>query len=214
MKKLNLINIKVNKSLYFFTKKAINPIIRFNTKKYFCAKFFDNEFKVYYKSLIEGAQKGKIKEFEGLQSLESEYKINGLFTENEEYNIFKWSCLQKQRERKDDLNSIYSYITDVFFFMEQLLNEATIFGLIKKLNENDIDMLLLKNKINKFDKSNKIGKLFIKKLLSRYFADYIIKILIKNYPRKFNSIKLSLANYNEIITTYGFDIINDKNEIN
>ncbi len=57
-----------------------------------------------------------------------------------------------------------------------------------------------------------MGQLIIKKLLSRYFSDYIIKLLIKKYPFKFKPIILNLNNIYEIINIFGVNIIK-KNEI-
>ena len=57
-----------------------------------------------------------------------------------------------------------------------------------------------------------MGQLFNKKLLTRYFAYYIIKMLIKKYYMKFKSIELSLINIYEIAKTYGINFISDNHE--
>ena len=78
-------------------------------------------------------------------------------------------------------------------------------------NKNSINILLLKNKIIKLNNWNQKGQFFIWKLLSRYFADFIIKLLIKEYPFKFRTIIVTLNNFQGIISMYGIEIINKNN---
>lgn len=79
------------------------------------------------------------------------------------------------------------------------------------INKNSINILLLKNKIIKLNNWNQKGQFFIWKLLSRYFADFIIKLLIKEYPFKFRTIIVTLNNFHGIISVYGIEIINKNN---
>ena len=206
MKHFDLKNIKVPKSLHFMINKED---IIFNAKLFFSNKFFDDEFKDYYKYIIDESKQGKIREFEQIKLLEKEYKINNLFSESEEYNNFINLCLINQSRRNEDLNDIYSFVSNILISIQQLFDTQMIFESEKLSNENVINILLLKSIIVKLNKANQIGQLFIKKLLSRYLADYIIKKLIKKYPSKFRKIKFSLNNIYEIITTYGVEIINE-----
>ena len=99
-------------------------------------------------------------------------------------------------------------MTNLLLSIQQLLDRTMIFYLQRQINENNMQIILLKNDINQ---SNQNAQLFIKKLLSRYFSDCIIKILIKKYHNKFSRIILTLNNIYEIISTYGLKIISDDN---
>jgi len=100
-------------------------------------------------------------------------------------------------------------MTNCLFSIQQLFDRTMIFDLQRQIDENNIDIILLKNKIIELNKSNQIFQLFIKKLLSRYFSDYIIKILIKKYPKKFSPMNITLSNIYEKISNYGLKIINE-----
>ena len=209
MKKFNLINMKINKSLHFMIYKGT---IHYDLHSFFSSKFFDDKFKEYYKFLLEESKKGKIKEFEGIRHLEKEYKVVGLFSQNEEYNNFIELCLKNQIKRNGNLIDNCNLIWNLLLSIQQSFDNIRIFKTQKKINDNNININLLKSKIIKLDKTNHIDQIFIKKILTRYFSDYIIKLLIKKFPLKFRSIDLSLNNIYEIITTYGADIIKE-NEV-
>ena len=100
-------------------------------------------------------------------------------------------------------------MTNCLFSIQQLFDRTMIFDLQRQIDENNIDIILLKNKIIELNKSNQIFQLFIKKLLSRYFSDYIIKILIKKYPKKFSPINITSSNMYEIISNYRLKMINE-----
>ena len=208
MNQFELKNIKIPRALFFMVGKGN---IIFYANSFFCSKFFDNEFKEYYKHIIEESKKGKIKEYEAIKLLEQEYKKNELFEENEEYKFHINLCLIKQKERNEEFNknifSLYSFISNGLLSIQQLLNTQINFQSQRVIDENAIDIILLKIKNIKLDKSNKIEQVFIKKLLTRYFSDYIIKLLIKNHPSQFKEIKLNLNNIYEIISEYGIGII-------
>ena len=97
MNKFNLKNIKIPKSLHFMVNKTE---IKFIANDYLCSSFFNDEFKKYYKLLIDDAQKGKKEEFKKLQEIESIYKKSGLFSENKEYENFKDTSIKNQKSRK------------------------------------------------------------------------------------------------------------------
>ena len=206
MKKLNFVNMKVTKFLHFMINKGN---IIYDTNKFFSELFFDNEFKKYYGNIIEESLKGKITEFTELENIERQYKLVNKFKDSEEYNEYKVKSLAKQRKRNDELERFNTFITNALLTIQQLFNNSKMFVLQRKIDENNSNILLLKSKIIKFDKSNKINQLYIKKLLTRYFADYFIKLLIEKYPQKFSSINLSLGNIYEIITNYGLELINN-----
>ena len=209
MKRFNLINIKVIKSLHFVLNKEN---IVFNANAFFSQKFFDDEFKKYYKTLIDESLAGKRKEFDAIKLLKKEYKAANLLSNDDEYNNFKDICSDNHIKREGELNDIYSFISNVILSIHNLFNCTIIFSIQKLFNDNNVDINLLKSKIIKINQSNQMGQLFIKKLLSRYFSDFIIKLLIKKYPLKFKPIILTLNNAYEIITTFGVDILK-KNEI-
>ena len=148
-------------------------------------------------------------EYQAIKLLENEYKNIQLFKENKEYNDYNNLCLIKQIERNDKLNNAYSSISNLLLSIQQFLSTPIIYESQRLINENSIDILLLKSKIIKLNKLVQNGQLFIKNLLARYFADYFIKLLIKQYPFKFN---LSLINIYEIVSTYGVEIVN-KNDL-
>ena len=208
MQIFHLNNVKINKALYFL---IFNEEIQFKASKFFSSQFFDDEFKKYYNKILEGAKKGKDEEIECMKILENEYQLaKVIFPMKEKYYQFKQLCLENQKERKEELNDFYPFISNLLLSCEKLYEKTiTEFNLQSEINKHNIDILLLKNKIKRYNKSDKLDKYFMKKLLSRYFADYIIKILIKNYPKKFKPIKLTLLNIYEIILYYGIDIISD-----
>ena len=53
---------------------------------FFYSAFFDDEFKKYNENIIESSKKGKKNEFDIIISLEREYKLVKLYSENAEYN--------------------------------------------------------------------------------------------------------------------------------
>ena len=55
-----------------------------------------------------------------------------------------------------------------------MLNKSNIFGIKKLFDKTNTNMILLKNQIIKIKQSNEKEHLFNKKLLSRYFANYMI----------------------------------------
>ena len=67
MKKFNLKNIKIPKSLHFM---VIKQYIKFLGDEFHCSSFFDKEFKQYYKLLIYNEEKGKKEECEKIQKIE------------------------------------------------------------------------------------------------------------------------------------------------
>ena len=211
MKRFNLINLKIIKSLHFMVNKEN---ITFNPNVFFSQKFFDDEFKKYYKPLIDESLAGKIKEFDAIKLLKKEYNLVNLLSNDDEYNNFKDLCSKNQIKRENDLNDIYSLVSNVIISIHKLFNSTIIFSIQKLFNENNVDIKLLKSKIFKIkiNQSNQMGQLLIKKLLSRYFSDYIIKLLIKKYPFKFKPIILNMNNIYEIINIFGVNIIK-KNEI-
>jgi len=206
MKEFGLINVKVIKPIHFFVEKTQ---IACNPKLFFSSAFFNEEFKEYYKYIIEKAKNGSEKEFDNLVLLEKEYKLVKLFSENAEYNKFIYLCILNQRERNEILNNIYSGISNGLLSIQAMFNNSRVFGVKRLYDETNTNLILLKNQIIKVNKSNEMGQLFNKKLLTRYFADYIIKMLIKKYHMKFKQIELSLINIYEIVKTYGFDFISD-----
>lgn len=209
MKEFDLINLKINKSIHSIIEKNQ---ITYDPYSFFSSAFFDKEFKEYYKYIIEESIKGKEKEFDNIMQLEKEYRLVNLFYENAEYNKFIYLCIPNQRNRNEILNSIYSVISNGLLSIQVMLNNSKAFGAKKLFDETNTNLILLKNHIIKLNQSNEMGQLFNKKLLTRYFADYIIKMLIKEYPKKFNPIKLSLINIYEISKVYGLSFIGDNHE--
>ena len=209
MKEFNLINLNAIKSLHFILEKKQ---IAYKTSSFFSSEFFDDEFKQYYEYIIEGSKKGKEKEFDTIISLEREYKLVNLFSENAEYNQFIYLCIENKRKRNEELNRIYSIISNSLLAIEVMLNNSWEFGVKRLFDETNTNMILLKNQFIKLRKSNGMGQLYNEKLLTRYFADYIIKIIIKEFPNKFNPIKLSLINIYEIAKVYGLNFISDNHE--
>lgn len=206
MKRFNFKNIKIAKSLHFIVNKEN---ITYNTLNFYSKKFFDNEFQEYYKDIIEESKKGKTKEFEAIKLLENEYKNVKLFSESEEYNKFIDMCLCNQKMRNNDLNDIYFSISNLLLSIGELFYAPKMLEFEQSINNNSIDIILLKCQIIKMKNTNRISQIFIKRLLSRYFSDFIIRLLIKKYPFKFKKINLSLNNIHEIITTYGIEVLNN-----
>ena len=84
---------------------------------------------------------------------------------------------KKPKRKRKKLIEIYPYMTNGLLSIQQLLDRAMIFDLQRQIDINNMDIILLKNKIIELNQSNQNSQLFIQKLLSRYFSDYIIKIL-------------------------------------
>ena len=212
MKKLKLINVKVEKSLYFMLKKES---IIYEVKNFTSNFFFDEDFKDYYKNIIEEAKNGRIEAFKGLEIIKNNYeKIKQTSPDNDnEYRKFLDLCVINQLERVDEFNDYYSLLLNRLLRIQHNFDEIKIIELNKELKEISMDTILLKTKIIGIINSNQIGKDYIKTIFSRCLADYIIRIIFKKYPNKFNAINLSLNNVYEIITNYGNEII-DKTKIN
>ena len=72
------------------------------------------------------------------------------------------------------LNNIYLVISNALLSIQVMLNISNIFGIKKIFDKTNTNMILLKNQIIKIKQSNEKEHLFNKKLLSRYFANYMI----------------------------------------
>ena len=211
MKRFNYINQKIQKSLFFmlYDKKIV-----FNANLFSSEKFFDKEFKEYYKNIIDEAKNGRIEAFEGLKIIEDNYinlkKIPN--DDNYEYRRFLESFIINQMKREQELNNIYSLMFNRLLSIQPKFDKCEIIELKKELNEINMDNILINSKIIGIINSNQIGKDYMKKLLRRYLADFIIRIIFKIYPNDFEVINLSLSNIYEIIITYGKELI-DENKI-
>ena len=98
--------------------------------------------------------------------MEKDYKINKFFDNSEEYLYFIHECLTKQIERNERLNYIYSSILNLLISMKQFLHTPIVFQSQKLINKDNINILLLKNKIIKLNNRNQKEQFFIRKLLS------------------------------------------------
>ena len=142
---------------------------------------------------------GKPKAINGIKKIENSYKNVNLFSKDDEYKMFLSNCIENQKIREENLNEIYFLLIRNIDYIRSLFNNIEIeFGKDKKELETQIN--LLKIKIIGISNSNERESLYKKNILSRYFADYILKIIIKKYSDKFKKVNLSLQNIYELIT--------------
>ena len=72
------------------------------------------------------------------------------------------------------LNNIYLVISNALLLIKVMLNKSNIFGIKKLFDKTNTNMILLKNQIIKIKQTNEKEQKINKKLLSRYFANYMI----------------------------------------
>ena len=89
-------------------------------------------------------------------------------------NQFKFLYIGSQIKTNEALNNIYLVISNALLSIQIMLNKSNIFGIKKLFDKTNTNMILLKNQIIKIKQSNEKEHLFNKKLLSRYFANYMI----------------------------------------
>ena len=89
-------------------------------------------------------------------------------------NQFKFLYIGSQIKTNEALNNIYLVISNALLSIQVMLNISNIFGIKKIFDKTNTNMILLKNQIIKIKQSNEKEHLFNKKLLSRYFANYMI----------------------------------------
>jgi len=89
-------------------------------------------------------------------------------------NQFKFLYIWSQIKTYEALNNIYLVISNALLLIKVMLNKSNIFGIKKLFDKTNTNMILLKNQIIKIKQSNEKEHLFNKKLLSRYFANYMI----------------------------------------
>ena len=89
-------------------------------------------------------------------------------------NQFKFLYIGSQLKTNEALNNIYLVISNALLSIQVMLNKSNIFGIKKLFDKTNTNMILLKNQIIKIKQSNEKEHLFNKKLLSRYFANYMI----------------------------------------
>lgn len=94
------------------------------------------------------------------------------------YKEFLDSCFVNQIKRGDELNDIYSLLFNRLLSIQSEFDRCEKIEIKKDLNEIEMDYILIKSKIIGIINSNQIGKDFMKKLLGRYLADFIIRICI------------------------------------
>ena len=209
MKQFNFTNQKVPKSLFLmiYGKNLIFDLNLFSSKN-----FFDEEFKEYYKDIIEEAKSGKIEAYENLRIIENNYKKMKKIKKEDDngYREFLDSCFVNQIKRGDELNDIYSLLFNRLLSIQSEFDKCEKIEIKKDLKEIEMDNILIKSKIIGIINSNQIGKDFMKKLLGRYLADFIIRIIFKKYSSEFKVINISLSNIYEIIINYGKELIDDK----
>ena len=126
------------------------------------------------------------------------------------YKEFLDSCFVNQMKRGDELNGIYSLLFNRLLSIQSEFEKCEKIEIKKDLNEIEMDNILIKSKIIGIINSNQIGKDFMKKLLGRYLADFIIRIVFKKYYSEFKVINISLSNIYEIIINYGKELIDEK----
>ncbi len=88
-------------------------------------------------------------------------------------NQFKFLYIGGQMKTNEALNNIYLVISNALLSIQVMLNKSNIFGIKKLFDKTNTNMILLKNQIIKIKQSNEKEHLFNKKLLSRYFANYL-----------------------------------------
>ena len=89
-------------------------------------------------------------------------------------NQFKFLYIGSQIKTNEALNNIYLVISNALLLIKVMLNKSNIFGIKKLFDKTNTNMILLKNQIIKIKQSNEKEHLFNKKILSRYFENYMI----------------------------------------
>ena len=89
-------------------------------------------------------------------------------------NQFKFLYIGSQIKTNEALNNIYLVISNALLLIKVMLNKSNIFGIKKLFDKTNTNMILLKNQIIKIKQTNEKEQKINKKLLSRYFANYMI----------------------------------------
>jgi len=203
----NLFNLKIFNSL-----NCLNGQDRkLNLNILYSNKFGDENFKNYYKNLLENITEGSINACEDLKKIFEEYRLVKI----KKSKKFKYNDLITKskfiRERKigrfiKNFKCLILNIGDLYFKLELYLSELNS---LKRdiIQNNEINLLKIKN-IALYN-SNRLSEVYLRNLINRYLADRIIHELINKYPNHFSTIKLNLQNIYEIFKSLGNLRINE-----
>ena len=192
-------NLYIKLSIFFQQEKQIGDEV--DIKKVLFKKFFDEDFKKYYKKLLEKVSEGKHAYHNLLNEIKQEYENNKIDIEPSFYycetnyqeirftrsiNINNWNSSIKE------IINWFKYNYDKMEFNGELIN---IYNISLKL-KNDIE--LYKIKILAFLKSNEIYSSYLMKLINRYLSDFLLRKLIEKYSSHFDEVQVTYKNFYEI----------------
>ena len=203
-------NLKIFSALNF-----LNGYSRiYYIEDFYSQKFGDNKFKEYYKDLIERIKKGDRYALNDLEIMHNEYaKVKKNKAKNFNYNSL---IEDSEKARKNKIRNFSKYFKYILIDIKK--SYSRIDKALIEIN-NKKETISLKNEFNFFKiknislyNSNRLGEVYLRNLISRYFSDLIIAQLIDKYPTYFAPIQLSFINTYELLNNYGIEIVKGKTE--
>jgi len=177
-------------SLHF---SIYNQDIKLNDSDYFFKELFDKDFIAYYSKLIDKMEKGNITANHILNGIKKIY-----FKEKMPINVVNYlmyssaipEVISNNHFKIRHLSILDSYINAL---NENIKDNILKYGYVSRI-ENDINNLgikieLYKSKIISLFQTNRRYIQSLKLIFDRYFADLILRKIIKNYPSYFEPIE-------------------------
>ena len=167
-------------------------------------KFNDKDFQMYYSILLNKISLGNLYSLNCLNSIKLYYKKKNAF----EYDYFTIS----ERENKiqkfiDKCNFIWAKFDDIHRFTnyDSKLNDL-------RLSDNKLQIKIdnLRAKLLIYENSYKIQQENTHNILSRFFADELLRSIIVLYHDKLDKIGLNLNIFLDLISHSNYDIISNK----
>ena len=211
MNDFNLSHQNIQLGLWF----SHNNIDIKNPSDYYFREFFSDNFKLYYKKLIDKALIGKKEKFESLLLIKQKY-ILAQKNINSSFNLFETDYKLNYINRIHNIKDWNIVMIDVLSFvisnkkiMDQIDNLKSKYNIINL--DNKIN--LLKIKMLSLIRTNNVYNSYLMKIVNRYLSDILIRKIITKYPNNFENIKLSYKNIYDIFNNNKESFINPEDVI-
>ena len=203
MKEFSYSNLFIRLAIWFSEeKKRLDEV---GKKTFYFKKFFDIDFRKYYKKLIDNILEGKSEYFQLLEVIKEKYEKIEINIDNS-FNEFNLKYLFENNKRNMNMTNWILEIEKMFVWIELYNTKIKLNSKIIKLNNKskklETDIELLKIKILALLKSNDLYTSYLIKLINRYLSDFLIRKLIEKYPTNFARIEITHKNFYEIANNF------------
>ena len=168
MKEFSYSNLFIRLAIWFSEeKKRVDEV---GKKTFYFKKFFDIDFRKYYKKLIDNILEGKSEYFQLLEVIKEKYEKKEINIDNS-FNEFNLKYLSEKSERYINMTNLI--LQEKMFVWIELYNtkielNSKIIKLNNKSKKLETDIELLKIKILALLKSNDLYTSYLIKLINRY----------------------------------------------